>query len=169
MTPFVLAAAGLIVAVVMVIVSKKFRYIMLSASVALVICLVAFPSARLCAGQAATSIVSKFVSTSDPGAGAVPDSGLSALADEVDADQDDADDDEVEADDDGSVSDSQERTSLIVGAYGGGAGGALVGLLAAQDCSPVQKLVSIIKIASGALISPAAADEDTTESEPGMD
>jgi hypothetical protein len=167
MTPFVLAATGLLVALVMAVVSKTFRYIMLSASGALVICLVAFPQARLCAGQAATSLAGKFVLTFNPVAAAVPDSGESALAGEVDADQGDADE-EVADDESGSASDSEEGSGLIVEAYGAGASGALVKLLAAQGRDPIQKFVGIIKLASGAVVSPAAVDEDPTESEPDM-
>ena len=169
MTPFVLAAAGLIVALVMVIASRTCRYILFSATIALVVCLVAFPWARLGAGQAATSVASKFVSTFNPGAGAVPDSGQPALASDADADQGDAPEG-VADDDSGQVSDSQEKSNLIVEAYGAGASGELVNLLADQGRTSVQKLMGILKLASSALLSPAAADdEDTTESEPGVD
>jgi hypothetical protein len=167
MTPFVLAAAGLIVALVMVIASRTCRYILFSATIALVVCLVAFPRARLCVGQAATSVASKFVSTFNPGA--MPDSGQPALASDADADQGDAPEG-VADDDSGQVSDSQEKSNLIVEAYGAGASGELVNLLADQGRTPVQKLMGILKLASSALLSPAAADdEDTTESEPGVD
>ena len=169
MTPFVLAAAGLIVAMVMVIASRTCRYILFSATIALVVCLWAFPRVRLCVGQAATSVASKFVSTFNPGAGAVPDSGQPALASDADADQGDAPEG-VADDDSGQVSDSQEKSHLIVEAYGAGASGELVNLLADQSRTPVQKLMGILKLASSALLSPAAADdEDTTESEPGVD
>jgi hypothetical protein len=165
MTPFVLAAVGLLVVLVVAVVSKAFRYIMLSASVALVVCLVAFPNARLCASQATTSIAGKFMSTFNPGAGAVSDSGESALAEEVDADNGDADE-ELADDDNGSDGDSGEGSSLIVEAYGAGASGALVNLLAAQGRDPVAKLVGMIKLAVSAhLPKAAAADGEMTEPE----
>jgi hypothetical protein len=134
----------------------------------MVVCLVAFPRARLCVGQAATSIASKFVPASNSGAVVVPVSEQPALASEPGEDQGD-DDGEVADDDSGSVSDSQEGSNLIVQAYGAGASAELVTLLASQGRDPVQKLFGMFKLAVSALVPTAAAAEDTTESEPRVD
>ncbi|MBM3313633.1 hypothetical protein FJY70_03460, partial [candidate division WOR-3 bacterium] len=60
MTPFVLAMVGTILALVMFVASRICRYIMLSAVGVLVVCLVAFPRARVYASHTAASVVDKF-------------------------------------------------------------------------------------------------------------
>ncbi len=168
MTLLALAGVALIVTVVLVIASKTFRYILLAATVALVVCLVAFPRARLCVGQAATSIAGKFVPALSPVAVAVPVSEQPALASEPGEDQGDEDGEVADADS-GSNEDSEDGSSLIVQAYGAGAGAELVTLLASQGRDPVQKLMGMVKLALNAQ-SPtaAAAGEDTPKPEQGM-
>jgi len=152
MTPFVLAMVGTILALVMFVASRTFRCIMLSAVGVLVVCLVAFPRARQYAGHTTASVVDKFRVTFYPGAEAEGNLEDSALVGEDDEDLDDKDE-EFADDDSAEDSDAPEKNSLIAEAYGAGAGGELVSLLAAQGVDPMQKLASVLQLASKAGVS----------------